>query len=197
MNILVVVAHLDDETFGMYGTIKKLARKNKVIIYNLCKGRDDENSTSRLKTIFGLYDTENILVDKYYDLHLDDEYKKEIASSIHDVINENNIDIVYTNSMDLHNEHQIVNQCTKVAVRNTAVKKLLEIYIPGSSDIKNFPSEYVVEININEKLNACKKYKTEVNKNTINKIKRAGQFIGSKYNLKSAELFNVVFNIEV
>jgi len=195
MNILIVVAHLDDETFGMYGTIKKLSKKHNVIIYSLCKGRDDINSKSRLKTIFNLYNTVNVLVDKYYDLHLSDEYQKDIASSIRDVIIENEIDNVYTTSMDLHNEHQIINQCTKVAVRNTKVKSLYEMYIPGSSDIKHFTSEHIVEINLKEKLKACKKYNTEVNKITINKIKRANQFIGSKYNMKAAELFNVVFVI--
>jgi len=193
MNILVVVAHLDDETFGMYGTIKKLLKEHNVIIYSLCKGRDDINANKRIKAIFKIY--ENILVDQYYDLHLSDEYQKNIASSIHNVITENEIDSVYTTAMDLHNEHQIINQCTKVAVRNTNVKSLYEMFIPGSSDIKKFTSEYVVGINLKEKLKACKKYKTEINKSTINKIKRANQFIGSKYNMKAAELFNVVFDV--
>jgi len=123
-----------------------------------------------------------LIKEQYYDLHLSDEYQKNIASSIHNVITENEIDSVYTTAMDLHNEHQIINQCTKVAVRNTNVKSLYEMFIPGSSDIKKFTSEYVVGINLKDK-------------STINKIKRANQFIGSKYNMKAAELFNVVFDV--
>ena len=193
MNILIVVAHLDDETFGMYGTIQKLSKNNNVIIYSLCRGRNEINAEARLKVISELY--EKVLVDEYYDLHLSDIYQKDIANSIRSIILGNNINSVYTTAMDLHNEHQIVNQCTKVAIRNTSVKELYEMYIPVSSDIKQFTSERVVEIDLDEKIKACKKYETEINKKAINKIKTAHRFIGSKYNLKAAELFNVVFSI--
>jgi len=193
-NILIVVAHLDDETLGMYGTIQKLQENNNIIIYVMCKGRDKKNSDERLKVIFNLYKHKNIdiIVDEYYDLTLNQEPYNIIADKIRKTIIENNIDTVYTNAMDLHFEHCIINKCTKVASRNI-IKKLYEIYIPVSSDIKQFTSEYIVKIDLKEKIKACQKYKTEINKNTINKIKRFNQYIGSKYNKKSAELFNVVF----
>jgi len=194
-NILIMVAHLDDETFGMYGTIQKLKKDNNVLIYVMCKGRDDKNSEQRLKTIFEIYDGANIIVDRYYDLTLDKEPQNILANRIKNVISENNIDVVYTNANDLHFEHCTINRCTKVAIRGTRVKELLEIYIPGSSDITQFNSKVLETIDIDDKLDKCKMYNSEISDDVINKIKSASTFIGSEHNLGACEMFNLVFKI--
>jgi len=194
-NILVVVAHLDDETFGMHGTIQKLKKDNNITIYVMCKGRDNKNSDQRLKAIFKIYKDINVIVDSYYDLTLDRESQNIISDKIRNVIIENDIDVVYTNANDLHFEHCIINRCTKVASRDI-VKELYEIYIPGSSNITQFNSKVIENINITNKIDACKKYSTEISNNLINKIEISSKFIGLSFNYDNAELFKLIYKKE-
>jgi len=194
MNILVVVAHLDDETFGMFGTLEKY-KNNNIKVVSICKGRRNQNYEDRK---LNFIENMNLIGVKYkifdyFDLELYKESQAIVSDIIRNEIITHKTDILFCTAPDLHQEHKIINQCTKVAVRNTQVKKFYEIFIPGSSDISYFKSPFLVDINITNKLEACKNYKSEI-KDNINIIKDSAIYIGTKYNMKTAEMFNVVFD---
>jgi len=200
MNILVVVAHMDDETFGMYGTLKKLTNhtNHNVKVISLCIGRESQDRSSRYLAFKHNMELLNIdyKVLGYFDLELYKESPAKIANIIKSEIDSFNPSILFCNAKDLHTEHELINRCTKVAVRNTSVNKLLEIYIPGSSDITQFNAPFISELSddeVSSKIEACNQYTSEI-KDNLKIISSSMGFIGSQHNMNKAELFNIVFD---
>jgi len=197
MNILVVVAHLDDETFGMYGTLEKISKNNNVTVLSLCKGRTEDNSRKRIKTFEELGKTVGYKTDitGFFDLTLYKEKPSTIADIIREKIISTKAEKVYCTANDLHIEHGIINTAAKVAVRNSTVNELLEIYIPGSSDISKFQNKVIENIDIISKLCACGSYESELNDKTLPHIRSAAEYIGHENYTEPSELFNLVFKI--
>ena len=193
MNILVVVAHLDDETFGMGGTLIELSKEHNVKVVSVCKGRNSEDSPCRIKTFKELgkkYNYKTKILE-HWDLTLYKFSPALLADEIKNEIKKFNPEVIYTVAEDIHTEHKLVNACVKVAVRNTDVKKLLEIFIPGSSNINTFTINQVQKINLEEKIKNCKMYSSEIG-NKIPLIEYFHKFIGLNYNEKPSEVFYVV-----
>jgi len=188
MKILVIVAHLDDETFGMGGTLIELSKNNTVKVISACKGRNIDIE-SRTKVFHDLgkkygYKTEIL---GYNDLSLHDIPLSELSNILKSKIDSFNPSVVYTTANDLHYEHGIINRCVKVAIRNTSVKKLLEIFIPGSSDFNTFNINSYKQIKIHKKIKSVKKYETEISKKLIQKIKYFHKF------MNNSECFRIIF----
>ena len=104
VNILVIVAHLDDETFGMGGTLMELAKKDNVKVISVCKGRNSEDSVSRIKTFKELskkYNYKTKIFD-YWDLQLYKVSPAVLAGEIVDEIKKFQPEVIYTVAEDLH-----------------------------------------------------------------------------------------------
>ena len=198
MNILVIVAHLDDETFGMGGTLMELAKTNNVKVISVCKGRNSEDSVSRIKTFKELskkYNYKTKIFD-YWDLQLYKVSPAVLANEIVDEIKKFQPEVIYTVAEDLHTEHKLINTCVKVAIRNSSIKRFFEIFIPGSSNINSFTINKVIEIDLKQKLENCSMYQTEIRANTLKLMEHFHKFIGLNFGCRNAEAFNLVFDKE-
>jgi LmbE family N-acetylglucosaminyl deacetylase len=170
MRTLIVVAHLDDETIGMGGSLLKMCKSNplNIRILVLCKGRDEKNSSSRLQA-FAKIQNElkcQIVVEDFYDMELDGVHLKEITKIIEGEMNDHSPDIVFTVSEnDLHQDHQLVSKATKIACRpeRSSVKELYEFEIPGCQPFNSTYYDTTVDITavLFEKIRLCKLYDTE------------------------------------
>jgi len=136
-NVLIVVAHLDDEVFGMGGTLNQLCSKYNVKVLTFCKGRNDKNSQDRLSAHHQVMNELGFtsVVLSHYDMELDTLHMKDITKVIEEVVDEFCPFMVFTNcSDDIHQDHVIVSTATKIAVRpsRSKVQSLYEIQISDS-----------------------------------------------------------------
>jgi LmbE family N-acetylglucosaminyl deacetylase len=136
---LIVVAHLDDESFGMGGTLAQMCLEDpkEVKVVSLCCGRDKQNSQARLGAFLEIQKMLgfDFAVHDYFDMELELFPLREINRIL-----ENHIDLfkpqrIFTLSEnDLHQDHQIVSKATKIAARpsRTGVEEIYEFQTPGS-----------------------------------------------------------------
>ncbi len=135
---LIVVAHLDDETFGIGGTIAQMCLRdpNSVKIKVLCSGRDDLNGRSRTGAFLEI---QRMLGFKwslhgYLDMELEMVPLKEVTKLIEYEIETFMPQRVITLSEnDIHQDHKIVSHATKIAARpaRTSVEEIYEFKTPG------------------------------------------------------------------
>lgn len=159
-NILFVLAHLDDETFGLGGYLQRLAKSAaKVTFMFLCSGRDDENFFNRLNAFNKVIDTlqfktyPTYILGDSYDMELEKNFTKDICSFIENKINEIKPDIIITNAeTDMHQDHIITSEAVKIAARPTRhkVKEIYELKIPSSEFFKSSYFDVVVELSVEE-----------------------------------------------
>ena len=167
--ILVVVAHLDDETFGIGGSLLKWKDSHDIKIVSLCCGRNKSNSNDRKIAFKKITDKLNcdFKVLPYYDLQLEKESLVDFTNIIAKEINDFNPDIIITNSEnDIHQDHKIVSHATKIAARpsrNNNIKEILEFKITGSEPFSSTYFDTVVDISsvILDKNEMCMYYESE------------------------------------
>jgi LmbE family N-acetylglucosaminyl deacetylase len=205
LKTLVVVAHLDDETFGLGGTLLKLCKEdhNNVKVLVMCKGRDRENAEIRMENFYEIFTRlrcVGVICDNY-DLTLHEKPLNVLADIISDHIRRFEPDtVICTGIDDIHQEHGIVSRATRVACRphTTNVKELLEFKIPGSST-----EDYNIAVDITdelpEKIDLCGRYVTEikdgkVHPNSIQGILDINIGDGTRFGLGAAELLRVVWS---
>lgn len=206
MRTLVVVAHLDDESFGMGGTLSKMCQEkpDDVYILSLCKGRKGQTG-EREQSFFDVI-TElgcmGIYCD-YYDLTLDNIPLNEIADIISDRIIKFKPERVICNSIDdIHQDHVMVSKATRISCRpfnQSTVKSLYEFKIPGSSqgefNVVSDISEYVTK-----KLDLCELYESEIKDGihpcSPNGIIGINYADGVNFGVSASELLRVVWSCE-
>jgi LmbE family N-acetylglucosaminyl deacetylase len=117
--ILVIVAHPDDETFAMGGTMAKLSGCHEIhVLY--CSGGETSSGecrqkyTDEVKEILGIHKT--------YHLSFPDQTLFsagiELNNSIAKIVEEVKPEIVYTHAVeDLNSDHRTVHQAVMVACR--------------------------------------------------------------------------------
>jgi LmbE family N-acetylglucosaminyl deacetylase len=159
-NILFVLAHLDDETFGLGGYLQRLAKSDTNISFMfLCSGRDDENFFNRLNSFNKVIDTlqfknhPTYILGDSYDMELEKNFTKDICSFIENMINEKKPDIIITNAeTDMHQDHIITSEAVKIAARPTRhkVKEIYELRIPESEFFKSSYFDVVIELTEDE-----------------------------------------------
>lgn len=141
MTTMVIVAHPDDEAFGLAGTIARIAKSGeRVIVVSLCKGnrpgaeyvessrvRSFQASCEHLGAEWKLFSNSDVGLDE-----------REAAAIIENMVKTYCPTTVYTHNInDLHRDHVIVANATIVACRPTptsTVDKLLMFEIPGTSE---------------------------------------------------------------
>ena len=116
MKILVIAPHPDDEVLGMGGTIKKLSKKNKIILCVVSEGATAQykdkkmikvrrDSCKKTAKILGISQT--IFLD-YPDMRLNLSHL-DINKKLEEIIEKYKPEIVYTAPKnDLNLDHQMV-----------------------------------------------------------------------------------------
>lgn len=167
---LIVVAHLDDETFGMGGTLYKLCKESPkdVKVVALCEGRDEQNTNERTFAFAKIQDKLKfkLSVYSYKDMELEMVPLKEITQII-----ENEIEMfapkrIFTlNENDIHQDHRIVSHATKIAARptRTSVEEIYEFKTPGCEPYSStfFDTVHNIQDVIQIKYWMCEQYNTE------------------------------------
>ena len=209
MNILVIAPHPDDEVLGMGGTIKKLSKKNKIILCVVSEGATAQykdkkmikvrrDSCKKTAKILGISQT--IFLD-YPDMRLNLSHL-DINKKLEEIIEKYRPEIVYTAPKnDLNLDHQIVFNSTLVACRpKSGVKQILCYEIQGNTKVPFAPNVFEnIEKEFPYKIKGFKMYKSEIeefpNARSITAIENLAIMRGIESGLKKAEAFDLIHQI--
>ena len=210
MTILIIAAHPDDEVLGMGGTIKKLSKKQSIILAVVSEGASAQYSNKNMieKRKSACLKSGKLLgISKFYfgdfpDQQLDSIPSLKINKFLEKIISKHKPKIVFTTpNHDLNNDHSIVHNSTLVACRPlvSSVMKLFCYELPGY--VKNpFEPNVFEDISkgINFKINAFKLYKSEIEKfphpRSLDSIVNLSIQRGVQSGLKNAESFYLIFS---
>jgi N-acetylglucosamine malate deacetylase 1 len=216
-NVLVIVAHADDETLGCGGTIQKLKKLGyQVYVMIFTDGvssrkkklsKEIQNRSNQIKKVSKLL---NFKIFKHYNLpdnELDKISNLELVKKIEAAIIKINPEIILTHSnKDLNIDHQKISNATITACRplpKSKIKQLLFFEILSSTEW-NFNSNrinfnpnkfYDIADFIEKKLEAIKIYKSEIRQyphpRSLEGIKTLSKFRGQCIGVNYAEAFEV------
>ena len=206
MKILVIAPHPDDEVLGMGGTIKKLSKKNKIILCVVSEGATAQykdkkmikvrrDSCKKTAKILGISQT--IFLD-YPDMRLNLSHL-DINKKLEEIIEKYRPEIVYTAPKnDLNLDHQIVFNSTLVACRpKSGVKQILCYEIQGNTKVPFAPNVFEnIEKEFPYKIKGFKMYKSEIeefpNPRSIAAIENLAIQRGIESGTKKAEAFELI-----
>ena len=206
MNILVIAPHPDDEVLGMGGTIKKLSKKNKIILCVVSEGATAQykdkkmikvrrDSCKKTAKILGISQT--IFLD-YPDMRLNLSHL-DINKKLEEIIEKYRPEIVYTAPKnDLNLDHQIVFNSTLVACRpKSGVKQILCYEIQGNTKVPFAPNVFEnIEKEFPYKIKGFKMYESEIeefpNPRSITAIENLAIQRGVESGTKKAEAFELI-----
>ena len=206
MKILVIAPHPDDEVLGMGGTIKKLSKKNKIILCVVSEGATAQykdkkmikvrrDSCKKTAKILGISQT--IFLD-YPDMRLNLSHL-DINKKLEEIIEKYRPEIVYTAPKnDLNLDHQMVFNSTLVACRpKSGVKQILCYEIQGNTKVPFVPNVFEnIEKEFSYKIKGFKMYKSEIeefpNPRSIAAIENLAIQRGIESGTKKAEAFELI-----
>lgn len=217
-NILIVVAHEDDEILGCGGTISRCIKEgHKVSVCFLTHDsptRENEITDIALES-HKLIGIEKSFVASYECMKLKDEYHFDIVRFIENAIRQSNADVVITHHpYDLHCDHQVVSKCCQEAVRlpqrkigyNHEVKAFMYMEVKSSTDwslndgMNMFVPNFFVGINkddVSKKIEILKMYDNVIREHphsrSVESIEALSIYRGSQSNNKYAEAYQLVF----
>ena len=210
MNILVIAPHPDDEVLGMGGTIKKLSKKNKIILCVVSEGATAQykdkkmikvrrDSCKKTAKILGISQT--VFLD-YPDMRLNLSHL-DINKKLEEIIEKYKPEIVYTAPKnDLNLDHQVVFSSTLVACRpKSGVKQILCYEIQGNTKVPFVPNVFEnIEKEFSYKIKGFKMYKSEIeefpNPRSIIAIENLAIMRGIESGFKKAEAFELIKKIK-
>ena len=210
MNILVIAPHPDDEVLGMGGTIKKLSKKNKIILCVVSEGATAQykdkkmikvrrDSCKKTAKILGISQT--VFLD-YPDMRLNLSHL-DINKKLEEIIEKYKPEIVYTAPKnDLNLDHQVVFSSTLVACRpKSGVKQILCYEIQGNTKVPFVPNVFEnIEKEFSYKIKGFKMYKSEIeefpNTRSIIAIENLAIMRGIESGFKKAEAFELIKKIK-
>ena len=206
MKILVIAPHPDDEVLGMGGTIKKLSKKNKIILCVVSEGATAQykdkkmikvrrDSCKKTAKILGISQT--IFLD-YPDMRLNLSHL-DINKKLEEIVEKYRPEIVYTAPKnDLNLDHQMVFNSTLVACRpKSGVKQILCYEIQGNTKVPFVPNVFEnIEKEFPYKIKGFKMYKSEIeefpNPRSITAIETLAIQRGVESGTKKAEAFELI-----
>lgn len=205
-NILCIAAHPDDETFGCFGTLAKHAQaKDRVHIITITNG--DMRGESVKKIRFNAFKKICYMLNasfeygNFSDCSLETVKRTVIAKIISEAIIKQQPDIIYFIGKDIHYEHTLVNEITRVEI----VRYLQQFCLDNFASYEYFiPSNFLLDalqsakptiynvIDLNKKLEALALYNTEVTRQTLTKAasERLHKIFGDQVNAAAAEILN-------
>ena len=215
--ILVLSPHADDEILGCGGFISKYSRNNYhinvLILTNANKGAPEIYSSKEIdlirnesKIANNFIGTKKLFFENLPALNLSNYPIYKIANIINKYILEVNPEIVLIPSAnDIHDDHKIIFKAAKVSMRpnkRSNLKKILSYEVLSETEWnendKSFNPNYYVsldKLDINKKINAFLKYKSQVKKFPHPRSKEAilnlSKVRGSQVFMKYAEAFKV------
>jgi LmbE family N-acetylglucosaminyl deacetylase len=210
MNILVIAAHPDDEVLGMGATIKKLSKKNNVILCAVSEGvtaqyteksmiKKRRDACKKSSKILGISD---IIFLDFPDQGLFAVHH-EINLQLEKIIKKYKPRIVYTTPNDLNRDHQNVYESSLVVTRphSSHVKQLLCYELPGHVNQQFHPNVYEnIEKEFPYKIKAFKMYKEEVMKfphpRSLIAIENLAIYRGIQVGLKKVESFKLIHGFD-
>jgi len=210
MNILVIAPHPDDEVLGMGGTIKKLSRKNKIILCVVSEGATAQykdkkmikvrrDSCKKTAKILGISQIQFL---DYPDMRLNLSHL-DINKKLEEIIEKYKPEIVYTAPKnDLNLDHQVVFNSTLVACRpKSGVKQILCYEIQGNTKVPFVPNVFEnIEKEFSYKIKGFKMYKSEIeefpNPRSIIAIENLAILRGIESGFKKAEAFELIKKIK-
>jgi len=210
MKILVIAPHPDDEVLGMGGTIKKLSKKNKIILCVVSEGATAQykdkkmikvrrDSCKKTAKILGISQT--IFLD-YPDMRLNLSHL-DINKKLEEIVEKYRPEIVYTAPKnDLNLDHQMVFNSTLVACRpKSGVKQILCYEIQGNTKVPFVPNVFEnIEKEFSYKIKGFKMYKSEIeefpNPRSIIAIENLAIMRGIESGFKKAEAFELIKKIK-
>ena len=215
--ILIIVAHTDDETLGVGGTLLKHKNAGDIIYgismtdgFSSRKSSNDKKINQRKKAAEKagkLLGIEWIDFGNFPDNAMDLCPPFEVIKFIEDVKNKINPNLIYTHSYsDLNIDHRIVNQATLTAFRPKADQSWNEIRafeVPSATDYGHKslgcfnPNLYInIQESIRTKIKSFSYYKDEIlsspNSRSLHMIKVLAEYRGSQVGLNYAEAFEVL-----
>ena len=219
--VLIIVAHTDDETIGLGGTIARhLSNGEEVYALSMTDGVSSRNSYENIEKkerLESAFYASKVLGFKwlkpleYKDNELDSVSLLKIIKDIEKVKSSINPNLIYTHSAaDLNIDHRIVNQSVLTAFRpqtNEHWREIRTFEIPSSTDyghksVTNYFSPNLY-IDITEywdlKLKALKKYFAEIREyphsRSYEGIENIAKYRGNQVGLRYAESFEVIRKI--
>jgi len=220
--ILIIVAHTDDETLGLGGTIfKHVLNGDKVYAISMTNGiasRGKSQKSKILERIQSSRQAAKILGFTWFksanfpDNAMDSIPLLKIVKIIEKVKNQIKPTIIYTHSSaDLNIDHRIVSQATLTAFRPQPNDSWLEIRafeVVSSTDYghKSITNLFLPNLYIdisdawNKKLEALKKYDVEIKDSPHSRsyagIENLAKYRGSQSGLNYAEAFEIIRKID-
>jgi len=206
MKILFLIAHPDDEAYGPFGTIAKLAKDHNVTVFCLCNGERPGNVKVSADRVFAFKaNCDQLGVDWKIQNNADCslEYRSTLAN-VEGIIDYFKPDIVYTHSnTDLHNDHKLIAEAALVACRpkpNSTVQELYFFEIPqfAQSQGSFVPNVYTdITDYIDIKKQALNRYATETyefpDARSVEAVETLAKYRGYAVGVTHAESFHLIF----
>ena len=211
MKILVIAPHPDDEVLGMGGTIKKLSKKNKIILCVVSEGATAQYKNKKMiqvrrdscKKAAKILGISHIIFLDYPDMRLNLSHL-DINKKLEEIIEKYRPEIVYTAPKnDLNLDHQMVFNSTLVACRpKSGVKQILCYEIQGNTKVPFVPNVFEnIEKEFSYKIKGFKMYKSEIeefpNPRSITAIENLAIQRGVESGTKKAEAFELIRSINL
>lgn len=220
--VLIIVAHSDDETIGMAGTIRKHVLSGHIVnVISMTNGvgsRDKINKNNIFKRKKSANEASKILGFNWIkqfdfpDNQLDSIPLLEIIKVIESVKANFRPELIYTHSgVDLNIDHKIVLQATLTAFRplsEESCKEIRTFEVPSATDYGHealtgkFTPNLFVDIKEFEKdkVSALNAYSQEMSQNpnsrSIEGIINLARARGNQVGLHLAEAFEIIRKIE-
>ena len=217
-NILIVVAHPDDETISMAGTIRKhvndghsvkiISMTDGVSARLKSKAKDAVNRRKSAEKASKILGFSWEALHNFNDNAMDSYPLIEIIKCIEKIKKKLQPDLVYTHSgADLNIDHRIVSNAVLTAFRpepNEKCKEIRLFEVPSATDYGHpsltktfFPNLFIsIEKTWKDKEEALKAYRTEMrafpHSRSIDGIKNLAKVRGNQVGYSYAEAFEVI-----
>ena len=221
-NILIIVAHPDDETISMAGTIRKhVINGDSVRIISMTDGvsarltsknKDALNRRKSAESAAKILGFSWEAIHNFKDNAMDSHPLLEVIQCIEKTKKKLQPDLVYTHSgADLNIDHRIVSNAVLTAFRpepNEKCKEIRLFEVPSATDYSHpsltktfFPNLFVcIEKNWGDKEDALNAYRDEMrlfpHTRSIEGIKHLAQSRGNQVGYSYAEAFEVIRKLE-